>query len=666
MPPKCSIWQKQQSLNNSHQMNTHHTSKSATALPNTLLHHEVQKLTGKLTREQIKRSDLASRLRNTEKREAQAKNANADLREQRRRTLHTAHIQKSRAVTQKENAIQKALNHARLLPKEIYLKEKGVVKEEFQVALRELASCNVPVKKIGIVLEKALEASGIVIKDSISARTVAWTVKVGGVVSDIQLAYEIKESKGITLLGDGTNICHLNVESQHGSWEAQDYSGQLEGKHQVVCTFRISMAVDHTSETQFHSWKRRGAEFIATYNASELGKKNPTDVWMFAAAITGLMTDHAADQKKRFMKDAAVEDLLPVIIEENTKKIECAGGIGAWNTLPEDKQQHRDAETCKILCARFGETVWKEFSDEKRRLMNQANAAAAGAGPSKAQTNAVEALQAGAVKLTSLAGAVFQNKDDKKEPSLLLAADTSFETATLNGENWVRPEVFYAVQRIAPQLRHLTGCLVAFFEGALDAWNRFSKEGKQCVFIPATNDANKGLLGQRRRVMRQAPNTTVSYFNARTKYKMNDTKNFMQAKLGAADLAQALHDQGVVATKRARDAEVTRRKDEFERKIDAVVPVLDVDVLKAKLHSRTFTNSLIIQQVDWHWRYNERDDKLTHLIVLVEAYNKLPKPVLRINAAGGSTHQLNNIPVQPDWEDREAAEEDNGASVMEG
>ncbi|KAF8163036.1 hypothetical protein B0H34DRAFT_794781 [Crassisporium funariophilum] len=162
---------------------------------------------------------------------------------------------------------------------------------------------------------------------------------------------------------------------------------------------------------------------------------------------------------------------------------------------------------------------------------------------------------------------------------------------------------------------------------------------------------------------------------------MNNTNNFMQSKLGAADLvfvwkqackqdasgedqcqrqAQALHDQNVVATKRARDAEVCRKKEEFEREIDAVEPLLNVRILKSKLHNRTFTSSLIIQQVDWHRQYSKavilqllvtkmkQEDKLTHLIVLVEAYNNMPKPVVQFDAAEGSIKQPEDIPVQPD------------------
>jgi len=39
-----------------------------------------------------------------------------------------------------------------------------------------------------------------------------------------------------------------------------------------------------------------------------------------------------------------------------------------------------------------------------------------------------------------------------------------------------------------------------------------------------------------------------------------------------------------------RDAEVCRKKEEFEREIDAVEPLLDVKILKPKLYNRTFTN----------------------------------------------------------------------------
>ncbi|GLB43920.1 hypothetical protein LshimejAT787_1501040 [Lyophyllum shimeji] len=424
-------------------------------------------------KEQLYSSDLARRLHNSVKQVTWAKNTNSDLRADRRRALHTAAVQKFRAVNQEENAIQKALNRAHLAPAELYLKDKGVVKNNCREMLRDLASLNVLVNNVGAVIQTVVEGIRMELKDTVSGKTVSRTMKEGGVASEIQIVHKIQQSKGITLSGDGTTIRHRNVESQHGSWEVKSYTAESEEKRQVTRAFGITMSLDHTSETQLHTWKLRAQEFIATYNASPFGQSNPMDVWKFAGAILGLMTDHAADQKKlaqlllgwklesiralegrKFMEKAALTDLLPVILEENEKKIEQAGGIRAWEKLPEAEKEHRDAETCEKLCMRFGETVWQEFSEDQRRaaalfvwagccmhkeqnsvkygaqrmanywivkkltgpvkLMNRENATAAGAGPSKAQENALEASQGSAVKLTSLAGAVFQHKDDKK------------------------------------------------------------------------------------------------------------------------------------------------------------------------------------------------------------------------------------------------------------
>jgi hypothetical protein len=54
------------------------------------------------------------------------------------------------------------------------------------------------------------------------------------------------------------------------------------------------------------------------------------------------------------------------------------------------------------------------------KLMNKANAAAAATGAGRARDQVVDASQSGGVKLTSLAGAVFHHKDDKKRAARYL------------------------------------------------------------------------------------------------------------------------------------------------------------------------------------------------------------------------------------------------------
>jgi hypothetical protein len=63
-----------------------------------------------------------------------------------------------------------------------------------------------------------------------------------------------------------------------------------------------------------------------------------------------------------------------------------------------------------------------------------------------------------------------------ENPGLLLAPDALYEMGTLDGQPWEHPEVFYAIQCMAPMLPNLAGCLKAFMTGAADTWKRFGEE----------------------------------------------------------------------------------------------------------------------------------------------------------------------------------------------
>ena len=146
--------------------------------------------------------------------------------------------------------------------------------------------------------------------------------------------------------------------------------------------------------------------------------------------------------------------MLPLISQANEKKICDVGGAGAWNALSTSEQNEINSKTHHDLCVDLGKNAFAGLSAEEQReidclvwagycmheemnsvkggyaamvawwigmglpgpikLMNKANAAAAQAGPGPAQNQAVDASQSGGVKLTSLAGAVFHHKDNKK------------------------------------------------------------------------------------------------------------------------------------------------------------------------------------------------------------------------------------------------------------
>lgn len=237
--------------------------------------------------------------------------------------------------------------------------------------------------------------------------------------------------------------------------------------------FGIHAATNHKSETQASGWKEVVEEMYEVYNASPSGRRKPMDVRQFVASIVGLLTDHAEDQKKlarliclwkmnalreirgeRAIRTRTIIELLPILHEENEKKISDAGGIEAWEKLSEEEMDSRDVETYKHVCRRLADEEFAQMSDEEYQdvtffvwagccmhkelnsvkggntklmaswaeagipgpvlLMNRDNAAAAAGEASTAKTRAVNLAQGGAVKASSLAGAIFHHKDDKK------------------------------------------------------------------------------------------------------------------------------------------------------------------------------------------------------------------------------------------------------------
>jgi hypothetical protein len=143
--------------------------------------------------------------------------------------------------------------------------------------------------------------------------------------------------------------------------------------------------------------------------------------------------------------------------------------------------------------------------------------------------------------------AIIENSD------LLLAADASYESGSLDGKPWERSDAFYAVKALMPRLPHLREATVAFFTGARSTWERFSvefaKEGtiahlaasdRLRAFMNTTNDINEGALGAFRVAMRQAPNMTADSHNARTMYKKNETRGFIRMRMKGMDSSQFL------------------------------------------------------------------------------------------------------------------------------
>ena len=75
---------------------------------------------------------------------------------------------------------------------------------------------------------------------------------------------------------------------------------------------------------------------------------------------------------------------------------------------------HKELNAIKIGDTSMGEFWREENLTPPMKLMNKDNARAAASGSATAKENTEAVLQGGGTKLTSLAGAIFNHKDDKK------------------------------------------------------------------------------------------------------------------------------------------------------------------------------------------------------------------------------------------------------------
>ncbi|KAJ7174753.1 hypothetical protein C8R46DRAFT_892050 [Mycena filopes] len=153
-------------------------------------------------------------------------------------------------------------------------------------------------------------------------------------------------------------------------------------------------------------------------------------------------------------------------------------------------------------------------------------------------------------------------------PDLLLDPTTSCEEATLDGRPFRDQFAVDSVHFMAPRLPHLEQITVAFLEGTLPGWRRFTTEfspdsminsltpaEKLLICIPPNSDLNESLLGGWRVHSRTRSASTISHFSAQEAYHRNDTESFSAAKLGTEE-----DDLYIMRLARMEDASGAMRK----------------------------------------------------------------------------------------------------------
>jgi hypothetical protein len=296
--------------------------------------------------------------------------------------------------------------------------------------------------------------------------------------------------------------------------------------------------------------------------------------------------------------------------------------------------------------------------------------------------------------------------------NLLLASNASYETGTLDRQPWEHPDVFYAIQRMAPTLPNLAGCLKAFMTGAADTWKRFGAEyledgiiarlspsARALIYINPTNDHNEGALGCLRRAVCKAVCLSLSAHNAKSKYTINNTREFLRSATvteafrswlqsetrrrvdSGRDRKRRLelieHENVVVEEKKGAEVKRKACAAEILAELQNLKPLLDADEITAN-HKR-ITVTEIVKNINWHHQFVEvghipsktaitkmpKEDKVTQLIGCVHHYNSEILPRLQMLALAAMTAGVSGdengegIPIVESWDaEDELLEED--------
>ncbi|KAJ7432104.1 hypothetical protein B0H11DRAFT_1890622 [Mycena galericulata] len=355
------------------------------------------------------------------------------------------------------------------------VKDHGVISQAMRTCIQDLVSANVPVDNVAFIVSTVAEALGVELIGDFTARSVGRIVKEGGVMAQLQIIDELKGADHVTISSDGTSHKKLQYESRHMMLDVPTYVDDDNTPSSIKANrfLGLGTAPNHTSEAQLQGWHDLITEMHKLYNESPRGKAEPADWREFFTKVVGMITDHAADQKKlaflfqvlkqqtdrelrgeRALLLLSPPQLLILICELNAEKIADAGGQEGWDSLPVDEQDRRNAALHGDLCRRYGQDLFDKLSPEQKRevdffvwvgccmhkdlnahrggntrmmlyweknglpgpifLFNKDNDAAVQSGSAAAKERAERLSARGAVKCTELMGALLNNKDDKK------------------------------------------------------------------------------------------------------------------------------------------------------------------------------------------------------------------------------------------------------------
>jgi hypothetical protein len=353
------------------------------------------------------------------------------------------------------------------------LRHKGIYSPEARQLARELVIAGCTQEYVGNVIQQVCGAAGVTVDKRMSRRTVSRAVAEGHVAAQMQIAHEITQSGGFTASGDGTSnknvnydsrFVHINnVDGTHKSRFLGLHSSADQSSEQQVNDW-IEIISDILNVYEKSPLAQRSGNFMRLVEVLQL--------------LKGMNSDHCGKEKKTAhgMEDKKHTASLELLGEKQmskdleaasaafttvkTEMIRAAGGSDAWAALSQNEQAEQTAIMTKKVIISMGENSYSGLSEQERReldffiwvgcgchkdlntvkggnsvmmawwaendipgpilLANKDNAAVLANKAATSDTvtpveqRALDVTTRGGVKAASIAGAIFNHKDDKK------------------------------------------------------------------------------------------------------------------------------------------------------------------------------------------------------------------------------------------------------------
>lgn len=141
--------------------------------------------------------DLGRKLHNKLRQATRARVSTDRLRAELRRSKHARAVQAGRLARRKSDGVSKAMKQARVGQNQHWMKGKGgIFMEPAREMFRDLVALKVGAENVDPVIHTVGRGLGVQVQDHVSARQIGRVMEEGGIASDIQVAMEIRASKG--------------------------------------------------------------------------------------------------------------------------------------------------------------------------------------------------------------------------------------------------------------------------------------------------------------------------------------------------------------------------------------------------------------------------------------------------------------------------------------